>query len=203
MPLCGETATSEEAKSKIAKADIIYVGGGNTEHMMTVWRECRVDQYHLEAYQDNKILAGLSAGSICWFIAGVENPKHKWVKGLGIIPYLHCPHFDEESRRGFDDFYIGQITDAIAIDNQAAIVWENGNMRVIKSNPGRTHTAFPRVRTDWSRKGFHRIEPRTKAKGVISKPLIKSENKITFRLRDAIYPNTRDLCAIFQVKLIF
>ena len=97
-----------------------------------------------DSYKSGKVLSGLSAGSICWFIAGysdsefiegIENPKHKWVNGLGIIPYLHCPHYDELERKDFDEFYSGQVADAIAIENQVAIVWDDYEINVIKSNP--------------------------------------------------------------------
>ncbi len=134
----------EEVDQKIENADIIYVGGGNTAYMMEVWEEYGVDKALIRAYKSGKVLSGLSAGSICWFIAGhsdsefiegVEKPKPIWVKGLGIIPYLHCPHYDEPDRVGFDEFYAGQLTDAIAIENQVAIVWDNYEIKVIKSNP--------------------------------------------------------------------
>ena len=134
----------EEVNQKIENADIIYVGGGNTQYMMKVWEEYGVDKALIRAYKSGKVLSGLSAGSICWFISGhsdsefiedIEKPKPIWVKGLGIIPYLHCPHYDEPDRVGFDEFYAGQLTDAIAIENQVAIVWDNYEMKVIKSNP--------------------------------------------------------------------
>ena len=134
----------EEVNQKIENADIIYVGGGNTQYMMKVWEEYGVDKALMRAYQSGKVLSGLSAGSICWFIAGhsdsefienIEKPKPIWVKGLGILPYLHCPHYDEPDRVGFDAFYAGQLADAIAIENQVAIVWDDGEMKVIKSNP--------------------------------------------------------------------
>ena len=136
----------QEVSQKIENADIIYVGGGSTEYMMKTWKEYSVDKALMRAYKSGKVLAGLSAGSICWFIAGhsdsefiedIENPKHKWVKGLGIIPYLHCPHYDEPERTGFDDFYSGQAADAIAIENQVAILWDDYEMKVIKSNPSK------------------------------------------------------------------
>lgn len=136
----------EEVNQKIEKADIIYVGGGNTAYMMEVWEEYGVDKALIRAYKSGKVLSGLIAGSICWFIAGhsdseyiegVENPKPIWVKGLGIIRYLHCPHYDEPDRVGFDEFYVGQLTDAIAIENQVAVVWDNYKMYVIKSNPNK------------------------------------------------------------------
>lgn len=148
----------EEVNQKIDNADIIYVGGGNTQYMMQVWQEYGVDKALIKAYKSGKVLSGLSAGSICWFIAGhsdsefiddIENPKPIWVKGLRLIPYLHCPHYDEPDRVGFDEFYAGQLTDAIAIENQVAIVWDNYEMKVIKSNPMKNA-----YRLSWSDKGL-------------------------------------------------
>ncbi len=150
----------EELNKKIESADIIYVGGGNTAYMMEVWQEYAVDKALMKAYKSGKVLSGLSAGSICWFIAGHsdsefiegrENPKHKWVKGLGIIPYLHCPHYDEPERAAFDEFYSGQIADAIAIENQVAIVWDDYEIKVIKSNPLKNAYYL-----SWSDKGFNK-----------------------------------------------
>ena len=148
----------EEVNQKIENADIIYVGGGNTSYMMEVWREYSVDKALIRAYTSGKVLSGLSAGSICWFIAGhsdsefiedVERPKHKWVKGLGIIPYLHCPHYDEPEKADFDEFFAGQVADAIAIENQVAIVWENNEIKVIKSNTDKNA-----YRLSWSNTGL-------------------------------------------------
>lgn len=150
----------EDVNQKIEKADIIYVGGGNTAYMMEVWKQYSIDKELIKAYTSGKVLAGLSAGSICWFIAGhsdsefiedVENPKHKWVKGLGIIPYLHCPHYDEPERAGFDEFFNGQVADAIAIENQAAVVWDNYEIKVIKADNSKNA-----YRLSWSDTGLNK-----------------------------------------------
>ena len=150
----------EDVNQKIEKADIIYVGGGNTAYMMEVWKQYSIDKELIKAYTSGKVLAGLSAGSICWYIAvhsdsefieDVENPKHKWVKGLGIIPYLHCPHYDEPERAGFDEFFYGQVADAIAIENQAAVVWDNYEIKVIKANNSKNA-----YRLSWSDTGLNK-----------------------------------------------
>lgn len=150
----------EDVNQKIEKSDIIYVGGGNTAYMMEVWKQYSIDKELIKAYTSGKVLAGLSAGSICWFIAGhsdsefiedVENPKHKWVKGLGIIPYLHCPHYDEPERVGFDEFFNGQVADAIAIENQAAVVWDDYEIKVIKANNSKNA-----YRLSWSDTGLNK-----------------------------------------------
>ncbi|MDO5027128.1 MAG: peptidase E [Tissierellia bacterium] len=145
--LCDSDMTEEIAKNKIDHADIIYVGGGDTDFMMKKWREFKVDKFLLEAYKKNKILSGLSAGSICWFAAGFDfedvggKVNYSKIDGLGIIPFLNCPHYDQVDSLNFDSFLRGQVEstgknlDLIAVENQTAIVWEENDLYVIKSNP--------------------------------------------------------------------
>lgn len=158
MYLTNVQVNRKEIDQKIKRADIIYVGGGNVSYMMEIWKKYSVDKALIGAYTSGKVLAGLSGGSICWFIAGhsgsefleeQKNPNYKWVKGLGIIPYLHCPHYDEPERMGFDNFFSGQVTDAIALENQVAFAWENNKINIIKSNPNKNG-----YRLSWSDSGL-------------------------------------------------
>lgn len=141
--LIRESYTDAEIRGKIFSADIIYVGGGDTETMMKKWAEFSVDTYLREAYQRGIILSGLSAGSDCWFIAGysdsefftgITDPAYKWVRGLGLLPFLHTPHYNEPERKGFDAYFAGQITDAIALDNSTAFVEIDGQYSVVHAN---------------------------------------------------------------------
>ena len=74
-----------------------------------------------------------------------------WFKGVGIIYYLHCPHYDEPERVDFDAFYSGQIADAIAIENQVAVVWDDYEIYVIKSNPNKNA-----YKLSWSDTGLNK-----------------------------------------------
>ena len=47
--------------SIINKADVIYVGGGNTKSMLAVWQEWKLDKLLLKAYNNGKILCGVSS----------------------------------------------------------------------------------------------------------------------------------------------
>ncbi len=62
--------SAREIERKIFSANIVYVGGGNTLYMMRVWRRLGVDQLLRAAYHDGIVLAGISAGAICWFASG-------------------------------------------------------------------------------------------------------------------------------------
>ncbi|HEY8291441.1 MAG TPA: peptidase E, partial [Thermomicrobiales bacterium] len=53
--------------------DIIYVGGGSTRNLLALWREWGLDAIMRDAYERGIILAGVSAGSICWFGQGTTD----------------------------------------------------------------------------------------------------------------------------------
>src|SRR5690348_4035223 len=68
--LVSEQAAARQIERKILSSDIVYVGGGNTLFMMRVWRRLGVDKILRAAYRAGVVLAGISAGSICWFDSG-------------------------------------------------------------------------------------------------------------------------------------
>ena len=63
----------------ILDQDIIYVGGGNTKSMLAVWKEWGLDIILKEAYENNIIMSGVSAGAICWFKKGITDSCLKYV----------------------------------------------------------------------------------------------------------------------------
>src|SRR5271163_1862327 len=65
--LIKEQPSREQIRRKILAADIIYVGGGNTLMMMRLWRRLGAGKFLISAYKNGVVLAGISAGSICWF----------------------------------------------------------------------------------------------------------------------------------------
>jgi dipeptidase E len=83
--------------------DLILVGGGNTANMLAIWRVHRFDEILSEAYERGIVLAGSSAGMICWFEAGVTDsfgPQLAGMRdGLGLIAGSACPHYDDEELR--------------------------------------------------------------------------------------------------------
>ena len=118
--------------SIINKADVIYVGGGNTKSMLAVWQEWKLDKLLLKAYNNGKILSGVSAGAICWFEQGITD---SWASNinvmdcLGFLPEMACPHYQEEKDRRPDVHKMlkqGKCGPGWAIDGGAAVHFKNG-----------------------------------------------------------------------------
>ena len=126
-------------------SDIVYVGGGNTQKMIRVWKSYGLDTILKKAWDKGIILSGLSSGSICWFRNGTSdsrrfnNPDADLIKvsGLGFIPASHSPHYDVEKDRRPGLKKIMQKTSgvAIAIDNCCAVEFVDDMYRVIASKP--------------------------------------------------------------------
>jgi dipeptidase E len=91
-----------EIESLVFGQDIILVGGGNPKSMLALWREWRLDMILREAWQQGIVLAGVNAGSSCWFEHGIANTSPgspSAFPGLGFLPMSNCPQFDSEPDR--------------------------------------------------------------------------------------------------------
>ncbi|MBR2337579.1 MAG: Type 1 glutamine amidotransferase-like domain-containing protein [Clostridia bacterium] len=126
----------EKLKGKFQKADMIYVGGGDTVFMLEKWKQTGLDKLILDAYERGVIIAGLSAGAICWFermftdsfmISGESN-EYQIHPALGLLKGGACPHYNERA----DDFksYAGKEKSGkwILIENLACAVFKNGQL---------------------------------------------------------------------------
>ncbi len=82
--------------------DVIYVGGGNTVNMLAIWRAHGVDAALRDAWEAGVVMAGMSAGALCWFEGGITDSYGAvdgLPDGLGLLPGSMCPHFDSEPGR--------------------------------------------------------------------------------------------------------
>ena len=70
--------------------------------MLAVWRLHGFDRAWEKALSSGTVLAGVSAGSICWFQSGVTDSfgkEFKEINCLGFLQGSHCPHYDSEEQR--------------------------------------------------------------------------------------------------------
>lgn len=120
--------------------DVIYVGGGNTRNMLVLWRDWGIDRILRRAYVQGTILAGISAGAICWFDQGLtdSNPgDYTALNALGWLRGSFCPHFDSEPRRKpiFRSLIKrGKLAAGYAVDDGVALHFVNGALKNVVSS---------------------------------------------------------------------
>ena len=124
----------EHIKQKFDTADFLYVGGGDTKFLMEKWRQSGLINLVKEAYDQGKIIVGLSAGAICWFddlysdydIVNGVGGEYKLLKGLGWFNGLVCPHYDDRQVDFDQNFLNSDFTTAFGLQNNSALVIEDG-----------------------------------------------------------------------------
>lgn len=81
--------------------DVIYVGGGSLLNLLAIWRAHELDLVLREAWERGVVLGGISAGSMCWFTAGVTKGfgHPRAVPGLGFLPASNSVHHHSEPER--------------------------------------------------------------------------------------------------------
>ncbi len=156
IQLINKRPSDSQIKRKIRKSDIVYVSGGNTERMLKKWEKRNINKTLLESYDEGTILAGWSAGAICWFEKAHSDSdsyngsdwNYKILEGMGIVENaIACPHYNKIERQASfhtmireTDCEIGfGIEDLAAVyikDDKLKIVSENGKVDLLKTRNG-------------------------------------------------------------------
>ncbi len=132
---------STDLTSFLMEKDVIYVGGGNTRNMLVLWKEWGLDLILREAWKSGVVLAGLSAGAICWFEEGVTDSAGPLtsMKSLGFLQGSFCPHYDgEKDRRPIYHQLISNefLCGGYAADDGAALHFINDQLfQTVSSRP--------------------------------------------------------------------
>ncbi len=125
----------EKMRAKFEKADMIYVGGGDTVFMIEHWKQSGLLPLIQDAYERGVIIAGLSAGAICWFsdiytdsaAALGEGDKNAMFQGLNWIKGKISPHYGARML-DFDKIVCYNLGCAYGIEDDAALVIEDGEI---------------------------------------------------------------------------
>jgi peptidase E len=121
---------TSDFRTRLLEQDVIYVGGGNTKSALAVWREWGLDKVLREAWENGVLLAGMSAGAMCWFDAGLTDSfwgaGYRPLNCLGFLPGSCAVHYSDAPKRR-ETLHAAQragaIPDAIAIDDYAAVLY--------------------------------------------------------------------------------
>jgi dipeptidase E len=117
--------------------DVIFVTGGNTANALAIWRTHGFDKVLSKAWEEGVLLAGWSAGMICWFEHGVTDsfgPELSPLECLGFLPGSACPHYDgEEQRRPVYTRLVteGRLPPGVAADDDVALRYAGTELREV------------------------------------------------------------------------
>jgi dipeptidase E len=113
---------------RLLEQDAIYVGGGSMRNMLAIWREHGLDGAMRTAWERGIVLAGVSAGAMCWFDGGVSmsGGAPEAVAGLGFLPGSLSVHLGGEIER-LSPYRAaiagGQLPPGYAADDGAAVLF--------------------------------------------------------------------------------
>lgn len=129
----------------LLQQDVIYVGGGNTKSMLSLWREWGLDQILCQAWEQGTVLSGVSAGAICWFEQGLTDSIPGKLRPLDCLGYLSgscSPHFDGEAERRPSYHCLianGKMADGYGVDNNTALHFIGAELsHLVSSRAGAT-----------------------------------------------------------------
>jgi peptidase E len=122
---------NQPVEEALGRADVVWVGGGSVANLLALWRLHGVDEAMRDAWERGVVLAGVSAGSICWHVGGPTDsygPTLRLEKpALGLLPFGNGVHYDsEEQRRPLLHSLVadGSLPTSYATDDRVGILYE-------------------------------------------------------------------------------
>ncbi len=133
-----------DPRAHLLAQDVVWVGGGSVANLLAVWRTHGLDEVLRECWEQGVVLAGVSAGSICWYLGGPTDSFGFDLRpsppGLGLLPYGNGVHYDsEDQRRPLLHRLVGEqvLPTSHATDDGVGIVYEGTEIaEVVADRPG-------------------------------------------------------------------
>jgi dipeptidase E len=146
----------------VLSQDVLYVGGGSMRNMLAIWRAHDLDRLLVSAWREGIVLAGISAGAMCWFDAGITRSSGppEPLAGLGLLEGSLTVHADGEPERL--PVWLAAVRDGVlpggwAVDDGVGLLFRDTRLeRVVSSRPGASAQRVDQVAGELVR---HRLEP--------------------------------------------
>ena len=143
--LVREKPTENEIREKVFSSDIVYIEGGDISRLIEYFKRFSMNKILNEAYEKGIVLAGKSAGALCWgrYYFESENTEDFRIDGfsdyieiecLKFLELIICPHYNLE---GYSEKLEAMIMTydfvGIALDNNSAIEFIDDSYRIIST----------------------------------------------------------------------
>jgi dipeptidase E len=126
----------------VLSSDIVYVGGGSMRNLLAIWRAHDLDRLLIRAWRRGIVLAGISAGAMCWFEGGITRSSGppEPLSGLGLLEGSLTVHADGEPERL--PVWLAAVRDGVlpggwSVDDGVGLLFGGERLRrVVSSRPG-------------------------------------------------------------------
>ena len=149
----------KHAKEMLDWADIVYEGGGSTLDMINLWKSTGFDKLLKLAWEDGKVMCGLSAGANCWFGECITDalrikygPDQPLIAMdcLGFYEGFLVPHCDEPGREeSSKEILRDKDVAGILLSNCTALEIVDDEYRIISSKAAYHPTEPYAKKTYW------------------------------------------------------
>jgi dipeptidase E len=149
-------------KDIVLAQDIVYVSGGSMRNLLAIWSAHGLDRLLIEAWRRGTVLAGLSAGAMCWFQGGItcSSGPPEAIAGLGLLNGSLTVHADGEPERlpaWLAAVRSGALPGGWAVDDGVGLLFRERRLeRVVSSRPGAGAQRVDAIADELVRK---RLEP--------------------------------------------
>ena len=146
----------------VLEQDIIYVSGGSMRNLLALWQAHGLDSLLIEAWRAGTVLAGLSAGAMCWFTGGITRSSGppEAIAGLGLLEGSLTVHADGEPERlpvWLSSVRDGTLAGGWAVDDGVGLLFRGQRLeRVVSSRPGAGAQRVDAIAGELVR---HRLQP--------------------------------------------
>jgi len=133
-----------DVRAHLLAQDVIWVGGGSVANLLAVWRVHGLDEVLRECWESGVVLAGVSAGAICWYVGGTTDSfgieLRPVLNGLALLPYGNGVHYDSDAgRRPLLHKLVaeGTLPTSHATDDGVGLVYEGTELvEAVSDRPG-------------------------------------------------------------------
>ncbi|CAN5181837.1 hypothetical protein BH24ACT23_BH24ACT23_06230 [soil metagenome] len=130
--------------------DLIYAAGGSMLNLMAIWQAHGLAEIMREAWESGVLLAGQSAGAMCWFEYGITASAGvpRVAAGLGFVTGSLSVHYgrDPGRRDAYRREVAGGLPGGYALDDGAGLLFEG--VRPVEAFAGRRGARVVRVDAD-------------------------------------------------------
>ncbi len=133
----------EDLRELVLALDVVWVNGGSVVNLLALWRAHGLDAVLREAWAAGVVLAGTSAGALCWHSGGPTSSFGPALcieaDALGLLPHSLAVHYDSQPRRrplfhkAVGD---GILPDGYAVDEGVGLLYRASQLvEVVTENP--------------------------------------------------------------------